>query len=103
MDIVWHGSIYAIDSWAIPKGSKNKAAAERFIAMALQPQQQKMHTERLGYGSTNLKTAALLDAGLLPRLNTAPENMRGALALNDEFWVDYGEDLEERFNAWAAK
>jgi hypothetical protein len=22
--------------------------------------------------------------------------------MNDEFWADHGEELEERFNAWAA-
>jgi putative spermidine/putrescine transport system substrate-binding protein len=101
--IIWNGSIYAIDSWAIPKGSKKKAEAEKFIAMSLQPEQQKIHTEQLGYGSTNTKTNDLLDSKLLPRLNTAPENLTAALALDSEFWVDYGEDLELRFNAWVAK
>ncbi|MDT4878233.1 Bacterial extracellular solute-binding protein [compost metagenome] len=103
MGIVWDGSIYAMDSWAIPKGSWHRDAAKAFIAMTLQPEQQKIHSEKLGYGSTNLKVGSLLDAKLQPRLNTAPQNLAGALALNDEFWVDYGEDLEERFNAWVAK
>lgn len=103
MGIVWDGSIYSIDSWAIPKGSKNSDAARAFISMSLQPQQQKIHTEKLGYGSTNRKVSDLVDAGLLARLNTAPQNLEGALVLNDEFWVDYGEDLEERFNVWVAR
>jgi putative spermidine/putrescine transport system substrate-binding protein len=30
------------------------------------------------------------------------QNLEGALAMNVEFWVDHGEELEERFNAWAA-
>lgn len=103
MKVVWNGSLYAIDSWAIPKGSPNKQAAEAFIAFSLQPEQQKIHTTKLGYGSTNLKTTALLDPALAERLNTAPTNMAQASPVDFAFWVDHGEDLEQRFNAWAAK
>ncbi|WP_447749189.1 ABC transporter substrate-binding protein [Pseudomonas nicosulfuronedens] len=103
MKVVWNGSLLAIDSWAIPKGSPNKKAAEDFIAFSLKPEQQKIHTVKLGYGSVNLGTTKLLDPKLLERLNTAPENLEQAVPVNFEFWVDHGEDLEQRFNAWAAK
>jgi putative spermidine/putrescine transport system substrate-binding protein len=39
----------------------------------------------------------------VPELPTAPQNMKGAFASNTSFWVEHGEDLEQRFNAWAAK
>ena len=103
MAVVWPGSIYSIDSWAIPKGSKNVEAAKAFIALSLQAEQQKMHTEKLGYGSTNKQVSKLVEPQLLARLNTAPQNLKDALGLDDEFWVDHGEDLEERFNAWVAR
>lgn len=103
MKVMWNDSLLAIDSWAIPKGSPNKQIAEDFIAFSLKPEQQKIHSEKLGYGSTNLRTAALLEPALLARLNTAPANMAQAVPLDSNFWVDHGEDLEERFNAWAAK
>jgi putative spermidine/putrescine transport system substrate-binding protein len=101
--IIWQGSIYDIDSWAIPMGSKNKEAAEKFIAFSLRPEQQKLHTEKLGYGSTNLHTESLLDPALAERLNTAPNNLTQAMPIDNGFWVDHGEELEQRFNAWAAK
>ncbi|MNJ72437.1 Spermidine/putrescine-binding periplasmic protein precursor [compost metagenome] len=103
MQIVWNGSIYAIDSWAIPKGSKNKAIAEQFIGFSLRPENQKIHTAKLGYGSTNLHTASLLDPAMAARLNSAPANLAQAIPMNNEFWVDHGEELEQRFNAWVAK
>ncbi|MFR0690699.1 ABC transporter substrate-binding protein [Enterobacterales bacterium AE_CKDN230030158-1A_HGKHYDSX7] len=103
MKVVWNGSLYAIDSWAIPKGSPNKKAAEDFIAFSLKPEQQKIHTVKLGYGSVNLGTTQLLDPKLVERLNTAPTNLEQAVPVNFEFWVDHGEDLEQRFNVWAAK
>lgn len=103
MKIVWSDSLYAIDSWAIPRGSRNKQAAEDFIAFSLKPEQQKIHTVRLGYGSVNLGTTELLDPALVERLNTAPANLQQAVPVDFSFWVDHGEDLEQRFNAWAAK
>lgn len=103
VQIVWKGSIYAIDSWAIPKGSKNKTMAEQFIAFSLRSENQKVHTEKLGYGSINQQTAALLDPVLAARLNTAPSNLEQAMPINSEFWVNHGEELEQRFNAWVAK
>ncbi|MDT4804525.1 Spermidine/putrescine-binding periplasmic protein [compost metagenome] len=103
MKVVWNNSLYAIDSWAIPKGSPNKQKAEDFIAFSLRPEQQKIHTLKLGYGSTNLKTTALLDPAMMERLNTSPANMEKAMPVNFAFWVDHGEDLEQRFNTWAAK
>lgn len=29
--------------------------------------------------------------------------MAGAQRVNAGFWIDHGEELEERFNAWAAR
>ena len=87
----------------IPKGSKNKALAEDFIAFSLRPENQKIHTTKLGYGSTNLHTAGLLDPALAAQLNTAPDNLAQAIPMDSEFWVNNGEDLEQRFNAWVAK
>lgn len=100
---VWGGSIHAIDYWAIPRGSKNKELAEQFIASTLQPEAQRIHSTKLGYGSVNVHTSELLDQALAAQLNTAPGNIEHSLAFNNEFWVDHSEELETRFNAWVAK
>jgi putative spermidine/putrescine transport system substrate-binding protein len=102
MKVVWNGSLYAIDAWAIPKGSPNKQAAEDFIAFSLRPEQQKIHTAELGYGSINRNTEKLLDPALAQRLNTSPANLAQAVPVDFAFWVDHGEELELRFNAWPA-
>ena len=33
---------------------------------------------------------------------TAPSNFENPLQNNFEFWADYGDELNERFNAWLA-
>ncbi len=48
-------------------------------------------------------TLALLPKTVQEALPTAPANLEGARAVDAEFWVDHGEELEQRFNAWAAR
>ncbi|MCR3847770.1 hypothetical protein K3Z92_29290, partial [Pseudomonas aeruginosa] len=35
--------------------------------------------------------------------NFLSPNLAPGLAMDDEFWVEHGEELEERFNAWASQ
>ncbi|MBO6278143.1 MAG: extracellular solute-binding protein, partial [Pseudomonas sp.] len=101
--MVWNHSLYDIDSWAIVKGSPNKALGEKFIAFANEPQHQKVFAENIPYGPTNKDTLALIDVKTREQLPTAPANLENALQVNTSFWIDHGEELEQRFNAWAAR
>ena len=103
LKIVWAGGMYDFDSWAIPKGSPNKDAALKFIAFASKPENQKGYSEQIAYGPTNKKAVPLLDKRLVADLPTAPQNIKSGVAVDVAFWADYGEALEQRFNAWAAK
>ena len=100
--IVWNDSFYDMDSFAIVKDSKHKEEAERFIALAMQPENQKIYSEVAGYGFSNKKTASMLDKKVLSHLSTSPGHMEHAYQLNQDFWIDHGEALQQRFNAWAA-
>ena len=40
---------------------------------------------------------------LLKDMPTTPENIKDQVAMDVTFWADYGEQLEQRFNSWAAK
>ncbi|HII0044708.1 ABC transporter substrate-binding protein [Klebsiella variicola] len=101
--IVWNDSLYALDSWAIVKGSKNKSEAEKFISFASEPVNQKVFAETIPYGPTNKLATALIDAKTLSSLPSAPDNLASAVKIDSDFWIEHGEELEQRFNAWAAK
>ena len=45
----------------------------------------------------------LLDPALGKDMPTTKENIANQVAMDVTFWADYGEQLEQRFNAWAAK
>jgi putative spermidine/putrescine transport system substrate-binding protein len=103
LSIVWPQSLYDPEYWAVVKGTPNKALAERFIAFASQPQTQKVFSENIPYGPVHRQALAMLPLPVQQQLPTAEANMAKARAVDAEFWVDHGEELEERFNAWAAR
>lgn len=103
LNIVWKGGLYDPDHWAIVRGSKNKELAQQFINFASQIESQKTFSTLIPYGPIRLDALKQLPADVQKQLPTAPENLAEAQLVNAEFWVDYGEELEERFNAWATR
>lgn len=103
LKVVWDGSVYDLDYWAIPKGSANKAETMKFIAFASQPDTQKVYAENIAYGAVNKKAIGLIDKKYLADMPTAPDNEKNAIALDVNFWIDNGVSLEQRYNAWVAK
>lgn len=101
--IVWPGSIYAIDSWVVLKDSPNKEAAFDFIRFASEPENQSKLPNYIAYGITNLEAGERVSAEFAKDLPTAPDNLDGAIPLDGAFWVDNIEELNERFNAWLAQ
>jgi putative spermidine/putrescine transport system substrate-binding protein len=45
----------------------------------------------------------MIDKSVLPNLATAPQNIASALPINDKFWLENLDKLNQRFNAWVAK
>ena len=101
--IVWNGQCYALDSWVIVKGSPNIDQAYEFIKFASQPKTQAALSVAMPYGPTHVKAVASVDAKVAPNLPTYPANLKGSVAINTEWWVDHQEELNERFNVWAAQ
>jgi putative spermidine/putrescine transport system substrate-binding protein len=99
--IVWRQSLYDIDSWAIPKGSPKRDDAYRFIAYASTAEPQKVLSEQLTYGPVNRRAFELLPARLAGSLPSSPPNLADALRVDTAFWIQHGDALERRFNAWA--
>ncbi|MEW9586471.1 ABC transporter substrate-binding protein [Paraburkholderia sp. DGU8] len=103
LKLMWNESIQDLDYWAIPKGSPNKALAEKFIAYTLTQKPQEAFTQRIAYGPANLSALKTLDATTLANLPNSPANSNNSLRQNIRFWTDHGEELEQRFAAWASK
>lgn len=103
LKMAWDTNTYEQDYWAIPKGSPKKDLAMQFIASVVKPEKQVEYAKIIPYGPTNKKAAAMLAPELAAQLPTSANNMKNAVAIDAAFWLDHGEELERRFNAWAAK
>ena len=101
--IVWSGALYTMDAFVIPKGSSNKAEGLRFIEFVLQAEPQKTFAENIAYGPVNKEAVPLLDSARRSNMPTDKANLAEQTAMNASFWVDHGDQLEQRFNSWAAK
>lgn len=101
--IVWTNSLYTIDSWVIMKGSPNKAQAEQYINFVSLPENQKNLPTKITYGVTSKAATAMIDKAVLPNLPTAPENIATAIYIDEPFWVENIDKLNQRFNAWVAR
>lgn len=100
---VWPGSIYAVDSWVILKGSPNKDAAMDFIAFASLPENQSKLPQDIAYGLPNKAAAAAVPKELAVDLPTYEANLSDAIPVDVDFWNDNIEELTKRFNAWLGK
>ncbi|MBV4396132.1 ABC transporter substrate-binding protein [Advenella alkanexedens] len=103
LGLVWDQSLYAIDYWAIPKGSPNVENAHKLIKHASQPENLVAFSTLLPYGPPTIAAIEALPADIAKDLPSSKENMENAIALDVNFWTDYGDALEQRYNAWVAQ
>jgi putative spermidine/putrescine transport system substrate-binding protein len=101
--IVWPNSLYTIDSWVVMKGSPNKTQAEDYIRFASLPENQKNLPPKIPYGVTVTAATAMIDPAVLEELPTAPAHISNALNIDDGFWLENLDKLNQRFNAWVAR
>jgi len=101
--IVWNGGIYDMDAFTIPKGAKNREEGLRFIQSVLQPAPQKAYAQQIAYGPVNRAAVSMIDANRRSNLPTDEANLVNQVAISASFWADHGDQLEQRFNSWAAK
>lgn len=101
--IAWDQSIYDMDYFTIVKGSKSVEAAHEFLKFASQADAQAAYSKQIPYGPVNPKAVDGLPEDQAKQLPTYKENLANAIAIDTQFWVDNGEELEQRFTAWAAK
>ncbi len=98
--ISWSGQVYAIDSWAIVRGTPKMDQAVKFIEYASEPEHQARLPEIIPYGPTHKAAINSVPKDVVPNLPTAPDNLENALRNETEFWINNEEELDQRFNNW---
>ncbi len=101
--MVWDGNQYSTDYWTIIKGTKNLDSAYKFLELSMRPDRQAVFFNKVTYGWTAKGTGEFVDKKVLQHLPTYGSNMDNALETSGAFWLENGESLEKRFQAWVSK
>lgn len=97
----WAQNITAADALVVPKGTKNKDAAMKFIAFATSPEGQAEMAAGTGYAPVNTKSPALMDPAIaksLPDQQTSPQ-----VNADMAYWAKHRDEIGERWYAWQSK
>ncbi|HJU26384.1 MAG TPA: ABC transporter substrate-binding protein, partial [Rhodanobacteraceae bacterium] len=99
----WYENIYAVDYWVVLKNSPRKPEAMELIRYMSLAENQERLAALIPTGVTNKDAARALPRRFRRDTPSDPENMTDALELDGDFWVEYGDQLTQRFNAWLAR
>lgn len=91
-------TINSLEYLAVPKFSKNREAAMRYIAFCLRPDRQAAFANALYFAPNSRKATPLVSAEAKQYLPDAlnPNNV----ILNDAWWADNFDALQKRFTEW---
>ncbi|APX21881.1 MAG: spermidine/putrescine ABC transporter substrate-binding protein [Rhodobacteraceae bacterium] len=111
VDMLWDMQVFDLDGWIIPTGLSDEALArvKDFVYFATDTQRLADQAKYISYGPARQSSAPLVgehaDLGIemAPHMPTDPENASNTLLYNYEFWADYRDDIDAKFQAWLAQ
>ena len=106
--MLWDAQMFDLDGWIIPAGlpDDRKARALDYIMFATDTQRLADQAKYISYGPARKSSAPLvgkhaeLGVEMAPHMPTDPENAKNTFLYNYEFWADYRDDIDAKFQAW---
>ncbi|MEO1469673.1 MAG: extracellular solute-binding protein [Pseudomonadota bacterium] len=106
--MLWDLQVFDLDGWVIPAGvpEEDLPAVQAFINFATDTQRLADQAKYISYGPARASSAPLVsthaDLGIdmAPHMPTDPNNAANTLLYNYEWWADYRDDLDAKFQAW---
>ncbi len=111
VSILWDWQMFDLDGWIIPAGlpEDRQARALDFVKFATDTQRLADQAKYISYGPARASSAPLVgthaDLGIemAPHMPTDPANAVNTFLFNYEWWADYRDDLDAKFQAWLAQ
>ncbi|EKE45399.1 polyamine ABC trasnporter, periplasmic polyamine-binding protein [Oceaniovalibus guishaninsula JLT2003] len=111
VDMMWDAQAYDLDGWVIPEGldEPTLARVKDFLYFATDTQRLADQAKYISYGPARKSSAPMVsqhaDLGIdmAPHMPTNPDNASNAFVINYEWWADYRDDLDARFQSWLAQ
>ncbi len=99
---VWADNSYHWASLAIPKGSPNKAAAQKFIDFSVSAGPQAAFAEAIAYGAANITATPKIDAARADWDSSGKEHIAQSWSIDNQWWAEHEDEATERWTAWTA-
>ena len=109
--MLWDAQVFDLDGWIVPAGlsDERKARVMDYLKFATDTQRLADQAKYISYGPARKSSAPLVgmhaDLGIemAPHMPTDPENAKNTFLYNYEFWADYRDDIDAKFQAWLAQ
>ncbi|XWN29880.1 MAG: ABC transporter substrate-binding protein [Devosia sp.] len=105
-EIIWNGQMFEADGWVIPVDNADLDLAKEYLKFSTDTQRLADQAKYIAYAPARKSSGPLVSTheatgvDMSTHMPTNPENFEDAIRFDVEFWADYGDSLEERFNAW---
>ena len=109
--MLWDMQVFDLDGWIIPEGLSDERLAQvlDFVYFGTDTQRLADQAKFISYGPARASSAPLvgqhaeLGIDMAPHMPTDPNNAANTLLYNYEFWADYRDDIDAKFQAWLAQ
>ena len=109
--MLWDGQVFDLDGWIVPANlsDERKKRALHYLNFATDTQRLADQAKFISYGPARASSAPLvgkhasLGIEMGPHMPNHPDNMSNTLLYNYEFWADYRDDIDAKFQTWLAK
>ncbi|MEM8775835.1 MAG: extracellular solute-binding protein [Pseudomonadota bacterium] len=109
--MLWDAQVFDLDGWIIPTGLSEERTqrALDYVKFATDTQRLADQAKYISYGPARASSAPLVgkhaDLGIdmAPHMPTDPNNAKNTFLYNYEFWADFRDDIDAKFQAWLAQ
>jgi putative spermidine/putrescine transport system substrate-binding protein len=98
--ISWNQNMALADILVVPKGTKNKEAAMKFLALATSPEGQAAMANATAYAPINKASLPMIDKKMTSTLPS--EHTDSQITLDMRYWSKNRDAIGERWYAWQA-
>ncbi|SDI54688.1 extracellular solute-binding protein [Salipiger marinus] len=109
--MLWDAQMLDFDGWIVPEGLPEDRLARvmHFLEFATDTQRLADQSAYISYGPARASSAPLvgkhaeLGIEMAPHMPTDPANATNVYVTQYEFWADYRDDIDAKFQSWLAQ